>query len=34
MVNCCMLPVSAQEKEAARLKESYHVLKEIMDTPD
>src|SRR5271157_5915318 len=31
---CCVLPVSAQEKEAARLKESYHVLKEIMDTPD
>jgi len=31
---CCVLPLSAQEKEAARLKESYHVLKEIMDTPD
>jgi lipid-binding SYLF domain-containing protein len=30
----CVLPVSAQEKEAARLKESFHVLKEIMDTPD
>ena len=31
---CCALPVAAQEKEAARLKESYHVLKEIMDIPD
>ena len=31
---CCGLPLLAQEKEAARLKESYHVLKEIMDTPD
>ena len=31
---CGVLPLSAQEKEADRLKESYHVLKEIMDTPD
>ena len=31
---CCGLPLLAQEKEAARLKESYHVLKEIMDSPD
>ena len=30
----CVLPVFAQEKQAARLNESYHVLKEIMDAPD
>jgi len=31
---CCALPVSAQEKEQERLKESHDVLKEILDTPD
>jgi len=31
---CCWLPLCAQEKENARLKESATVLKEILDTPD
>lgn len=31
---CCVLPLCAQEKEQARLKESYTVLKEILGTPD
>jgi len=31
---CCYLPLCAQEKEDARLKESATVLKEILDTPD
>jgi lipid-binding SYLF domain-containing protein len=31
---CCWLPLCAQEKENARLKESASVLKEILDTPD
>jgi lipid-binding SYLF domain-containing protein len=31
---CCCLPLCAQEKENARLKESADVLKEILDTPD
>ena len=31
---CCAAPFYAQEKEDARLKESYQVLKEILATPD
>jgi lipid-binding SYLF domain-containing protein len=31
---CCMLPLCAQEKENARLKDSYNVLREILETPD
>jgi lipid-binding SYLF domain-containing protein len=31
---CLACPLFAQEKETARLKASYHVLKEIVDTPD
>src|SRR5499427_10850380 len=31
---CCWLPLCAQEKENARLKESATVLKEILGTPD
>ena len=31
---CCAVPVFAQKKESERLKASYHVLKEIIDTPD
>jgi lipid-binding SYLF domain-containing protein len=31
---CCCLPLCAQEKENARLKESATVLKEILGTPD
>ncbi len=34
LLACCVVSVSAQEKEAARLKASYHVLKEIMDVPE
>ena len=30
---CCMLPLCAQEKESERLKESYNVLKELLDPP-
>ena len=30
----CLLPLCAQEKEDARLKESYNVMKEILGTPD
>lgn len=30
----CLLPLRAQEKEIARLKESYSVMKEILGTPD
>jgi lipid-binding SYLF domain-containing protein len=31
---CSLLPLCAQEKEDARLKESYNVMKEILGTPD
>ena len=31
---CCWLPLCAQEKENARLKEAYTVLKEILAAPD
>ena len=34
LLACCLLPLCAQEKEKARLKESYSVLKEILGTPD
>jgi lipid-binding SYLF domain-containing protein len=34
LVMCCVTPFYAQEKEDARLKESYDVLKEILATPD
>ncbi len=30
----CSVPLCAQEKENARLKESYNVMKEILGTPD
>jgi lipid-binding SYLF domain-containing protein len=30
----CLLPLSAQEKESDRLKESYNVMKEILASPD
>jgi lipid-binding SYLF domain-containing protein len=30
----CLLPLYAQEKEDARLKDSYTVMKEILSTPD
>jgi lipid-binding SYLF domain-containing protein len=30
----CLLPLCAQEKEDARLKESFNVMKEILGTPD
>ena len=35
VLSLCAIPaLSAQEKEAARLKESYHVLREILAEPD
>src|SRR5579872_3611161 len=34
LLGSCSLPLCAQEKENARLKESYDVLKEIQGTPD
>ena len=30
----CLPPLCAQEKESERLKESYNVMKEILDAPD
>ena len=34
LLAACLLPLCAQEKEDARLKESYNVMKEILGTPD
>lgn len=34
LLTCCALPVSAQQKDAARLNEAYHVLREISAEPD
>ena len=31
---CCVVTLCAQEKENARLKESYNVLKDIQGSPD